>query len=145
MIEIRTISAAQARAVRHAVLRPNWHIEDNIYPGDDEESTFHVGMFDGTSLVGVASVFNEPPPNEHVNTAWRLRGMAVHPPYQRKGNGGKLLEIVIAYVSEAEGTELWCNARANARTFYEEHGFKVEGQEFVLPGIGPHYLMRKEL
>ncbi len=40
---------------------------------------------------------------------------------------------------------MWCNARSGARTFYERAGFCVEGEEFEIAGIGPHFLMAKPL
>jgi hypothetical protein len=36
---------------------------------------------------------------------------------------------------------VWCNARSPVVGFYAREGFATEGEEFVLPSIGPHFLM----
>ena len=40
---------------------------------------------------------------------------------------------------------VWCNARINAVAFYKKEGFKIIGDEFEIPDIGPHFLMAKNL
>jgi len=42
------------------------------------------------------------------------------------------------------GTMLWFNARTVAVPFYEKHGFATRGDEFEIPGVGPHYVMWQE-
>ena len=145
MMEVRNITAQQARPLRHALLRPGHKIEESIYPGDDDPSTLHLGLYDGDALVGVATVLNQARPGTTNPNSWRLRGMGVHESYRNRGQGTKMLEICIAYVSEADGDEFWCNARVAARTFYEREGFEAEGERFDVPASGPHYLMVKKL
>ena len=43
------------------------------------------------------------------------------------------------------GEVVGCNASASACAFYAREGFSVEGEEFELPQIGPHFLMKKLL
>ncbi len=40
---------------------------------------------------------------------------------------------------------MWFNARTPAVPFYRAHGFQVRGEEFILPDIGPHYFMWREI
>ncbi len=40
---------------------------------------------------------------------------------------------------------LWCNARVVALGFYTKLGLHTEGDEFDIPGIGPHYVMTRWL
>ena len=59
-----------------------------------------------------------------------IRMIVVHPRYQRKGIGKKLLESVIASASEQSknvGLEVF-KINDVAREFYERHGFNVEGE-----------------
>lgn len=144
-MEVYPIDARQARPLRAAVLRPGLPAELSVYPLDDDPASFHAGVFADGALIGVASVFNEAPSGESPTTEWRLRGVAVDEPYRNRGIGEKMMSVCIAYVSEADGTEIWCNARERARTFYERLGFRVEGERYEDPVSGPHYRMRKQL
>lgn len=144
-MEVYPITAVQARTLRSAVLRPGLPMEENVYPKDDDPGTFHAGLYDGEKLIGVASVFNESPSGEFPTSQWRLRGVCMLEPYRNRGLGEKLLDVCIAYVSEADGTQIWCNAREQARPLYERLGFTVEGERYDAPVGGPHYRMRKIL
>ena len=109
--QIRRIDAAEARPLRHAILRPNQPFEATMYPLDDQPSSGHFGACLGDRLVGVASVFNE----------------AMH--------------ACLDYIRAAGSTTLWFNARTTAAAFYSRFGFVVQGDGFDLPGIGPHVVM----
>jgi len=144
MMEVRSVSAVEVRPLRRALLRPGANLELSIYPRDNEPSTLHLGLYDGETIVGVATNQRAAPwkPESH---SWRLRGMAVHEKYRNRGEGTKMLEFCIAYVNEADGEELWCNGRVAARGFYEREGFKIKGAQFEVPISGPHYLFVKKL
>lgn len=146
---LRPIAATATRSLRRAVLRPNQPPEACVYPEDDEDRTGHLGVFVDTGaeapeLVGVASIFEE----SRLGTlggGWRIRGMAVTPEHQGKGHGAALLIGCLEHARRHGGVEVWCNARKTAAEFYAHHGFEQEGEEFELPAIGPHYLMRRDL
>ena len=144
-MEIYPVTAAQARPLRGAILRPGLPAELSVYEHDDDPAAFHAGMFDGPTLIGVASVFNESPSGETPTSQWRLRGVCLLEPYRNRGLGEKLLGVCIAYASEADGSEIWCNAREQARPLYERLGFAVEGERYDDPVTGAHYRMRKAL
>ncbi|MFN9985537.1 MAG: GNAT family N-acetyltransferase [Pirellula sp.] len=59
----------------------------------------------------------------------------------RVGVGGELLNYVHR-MAKLHGWELWCNARESAVSFYAKYGWRVEGEPFEIPKIGPHYVMR---
>lgn len=139
-IEIRTISAEETRSLRSAILRPQQPAGKSIYPKDDAPDTLHLGAYLDGELVGVASVYNEPPSSETGDAAWRLRGMAIKTDVQRKGCGRALLERCIDEVRERGATRLWCNARTTAVGFYQALGFSVQGKEFARDGY-PHVMM----
>ncbi|MBA2339708.1 MAG: GNAT family N-acetyltransferase [Pyrinomonadaceae bacterium] len=145
IINIHSISPEETRPLRRAVLRPDQSPEESIYPGDDAPDTLHLGAYLNGETVGVASLYHEPPPGEDDETAWRLRGMAILPQLQRQGYGKALLERCLAHVSAQGGITLWCNARTTAAEFYRASGFEVIGEEYELPGIGMHYMMRRRL
>ncbi len=142
---IRRISAAETRPLRQAILRPHQPVEELAYPGDDAPETAHFGAFLDGKLIGIASVYHEPPHGETNQSAWRLRGMAVVPQLFRKGIGSLLLRACLNHAKQRGGTMMWFNARTPAVPFYQAHGFQIRGEEFTLPDIGPHYFMWREI
>ena len=144
-MEIRSITAAEARTVRHPILRAGLPPESTILDHDDDAGTRHFGAYDRTRLIGVATFFAEPCPLRPGLRAWRLRGMATVVDLQRSGIGRALVAEGIR-VAAADGAALvWCNARVSARGFYEKVGFVAVGDEFDLPASGKHYVMTKDL
>lgn len=141
MTLISRVSASEVYPIRQDVLRPDQPPEAAVYPGDELESTLHIGLFEEGSLVGIVSLYPEGPEGYEMDNAWRVRGMAVLPEHHGHGYGRKLLQACMAYASAHGGKALWCNARIKARRFYELGGLNIEGKAFDIPGIGPHYRM----
>lgn len=142
-IVIKKITAEQTRPLRKIILRPNKKEEELVYFGDDFENTLHVGAFDNDKIIGIASVCNEPKPNETDKNAWRLRGMGVLENYRGKNIGNKILSECIKHVKENNGY-IWCNARLVAVEFYKSNGFYITSDLFEIEDIGPHYNMEKK-
>jgi predicted GNAT family N-acyltransferase len=134
------------RPLRQAVLRPHQTVADQVYPGDAVPGAAHFAAFagDATTPVGVASIVPEGFPGAGGARPgdWRVRGMATDPDGGRGiGAGALLLRACLDHARAAGAARVWCNARAGVRGFYEREGFVVEGDEFTLPAIGPHFLM----
>lgn len=143
---IRAISAAETRPIRSQILRPGTPPEQLVYPGDDAPEAFHAGAFQDGQLVGIATIYAEPPPDVYRNTlpdgeAFRLRGMATLPSVRGQGLGRQVLEACFDHVRAHGARLLWCNARSGALDFYRTLGLRTIGPEFDIPGIGPHYVM----
>ncbi|MGZ4970804.1 MAG: GNAT family N-acetyltransferase [Methylobacter sp.] len=80
-------------------------------------------VYKANELVGYSHVENN-------NDQLYLRMIAIHPNYQRKGIGRKLLESFISSgkeQSKSVGLEVF-KLNTEAKRFYEGHGFKVEGE-----------------
>jgi GNAT superfamily N-acetyltransferase len=144
-MEIRRIAVGEARVLRRAVLRPHLPPEDSIFAGDDEPTTLHLGAFDGDELVGIATFIQDACPVDGRDDDWRLRGIATVQRVRNRGIGGGLLSHGITLVRAAGGRRVWCNGRTSARHFYERHGLRAVGEEFVSPQTGPQYLFVREL
>lgn len=144
-MNIRSITAAQARTVRLPVLRAGLPPESAILDHDDDAGTRHVGAFDGARLVGVATFFAEPCPVRPGPRAWRLRGMATLAELQRRGAGRALVAEGVRAALADDAALMWCNARVGALRFYERLGFVAVGEQFHLKDSGAHYLMIKDL
>jgi GNAT superfamily N-acetyltransferase len=144
-MDIRPITAQEARTVRLPVLRAGLPPESAVLDHDDDPGTRHFGAFEGSRLVGVATFFAEPCPVKPGPRGWRLRGMATLPDMQRRGAGSALVAEGVRVATSCGSELMWCNARTSARGFYESLGFVAVGKEFDLPVAGPHYLMVKDL
>jgi GNAT superfamily N-acetyltransferase len=152
----RRLSSTETIPLRHAVLRPDGASIDCVFPGDDDDPTFHAGVDLDGRIVSIASIYRESRPldaagaapcgGDHAaGTAWRLRGMATEPGLQRTGAGTIALQACIAHAREHRGTLAWCNARIEAVGFYEKLGWTVLGTQFDIPTIGPHLVMELRL
>ncbi len=140
-IEIRIISAEETLDIRHEVLRKGQPRSTVVYSEDSMPGCFHMGIFVSDAHLGIASFY----PEAHANIPsefYRLRGMASKEEAQGQGLGSKLLKASIEEVSKRSGKGIWCNARTTASSFYFKHNFQRVGAGFMMPGIGPHYLMK---
>ncbi|MEO0324840.1 MAG: GNAT family N-acetyltransferase, partial [Myxococcota bacterium] len=131
-------------ALRHRVLRPHQTLADCAYPGDAVPGAFHTGVRLGERgpLVAVGSISPERDASGRAEFGdWRIRGMAVDPAHRGAGHGRRVLDALVAHARDAGGVAPWCNARERALSFYERAGFRVYGERFDVPGIGPHFVM----
>ena len=155
MSEPIRVSPTGTHPLRHAILRPNQPLDACVYPGDDDPASFHLGIRDPApestgdhTLIAVASFYREPLPGDAGgNPQLRIRGMAVLPAQRGKGLGRALVEagLEIARTQSPAPTLCWCNARTTAAGYYEKLGFTPRGDEFEIEGIGPHFVMVREL
>lgn len=143
MAEIRFIDPALTRSLRSVVLRPGRPAEECIYPEDTAPGAFHLGAFDGGRITGIASFSQEH--IEGATTAFRLRGMAVDPELQGKGIGADIMNFALEHLASLGCDVLWCNARSSAVGFYMKLGMEIYSDEFDIPGIGPHYKMKRRV
>ena len=142
-MNIRNVSVSEARRIRLEVLRPGRPASEVAYPGDESEFAEHLGAFEDDKLVSVATFVPEACPSQDGAGAWRLRGMATVPSAQGRGLGGQLLSYGLERALPQGAALIWCYGRTSARAFYERHGFRASGDEFLIPHTGPHYLFMR--
>ncbi len=136
-MQVRRIELSQTLQIRRQVLWPDRSPSGIIYPEDSGADTFHLGAFDDSGeLLGIATLYHD------VDATWRLRGMAVIPDNQGKGIGARLVDASIDELRNLGATAVWCNARRAVTGFYQRLGWKIEGDEFEIPGVGGHFVMR---
>lgn len=143
-IEVRQVPVAEVLALRLEVLRPGKPPETARFAGDDSPDTSHWAAFSpsGGPPLAIATLMRSSKPTAPATLAWQIRGMASAPSARGAGYGAAVLRTVIAYVAAREPkARIWCNARVSALAFYRAHGFEIEGPEFEIAGVGPHYLM----
>jgi GNAT superfamily N-acetyltransferase len=134
--------------LRYRMLRAGLPKESANFPGDDDVSAWHLGLFypyaDGANapVVTCASFmlnsYQEKP-------AWQLRGMCTDAERQSKGFGGRLLSCAEAAILKSSPVRMfWCNARVPAIAFYQRQGWAVDSEVFDIPTAGPHRRMFKK-
>ncbi|MEE8526261.1 MAG: GNAT family N-acetyltransferase [Thermoanaerobaculia bacterium] len=143
-MKIQRITAAEARPLRHRVLRPHQPLDACVYPDDDHPDSGHFGVLLDDELVGAASIYQQSDAGDDP-AAWRIRGMVNLEEVRGRGYGGALLEACLRHAADHGGRRVWCNGRSTVAGFYERFGFSVKGEEFDIPGLGPHLVMEKML
>jgi L-Ala-D/L-Glu epimerase len=144
---VRPVPAADVRPIRRRVLRPGQPAELCAYPEDDQPGARHFAALQKGRMVGAASVYHEDPPTDFAiptlkqGRGWRLRGMATVDEIRGTGAGSALLRTALTHAALAGADVVWCNARTSVAGFYHKHGFRTLGEEFEMPGIGPHFFM----
>jgi predicted GNAT family N-acyltransferase len=139
--EIRFITAEETLPLRHAILRAGRPVETAHFPGDDMRTSRHFGAYRHGKLLAVASLYAVETPERPGESAFQLRGMATSSEAQGSGLGKLLMVAVMEFAREKRARILWCNARVAASGFYRKLGFEIVGDEFVIPGVGPHFRM----
>lgn len=143
-LSIKKIPSKDTYEVRHPILREGRPIEDCVFDHDDEQETFHLGLYVLDDLLGVITYIKQDHPEFNGNQ-YQLRGMAVLKNYQKRGFGKLLIEKGEEILKKRNASMVWCNAREIAVNFYEKYDFNKIGKPFVIPKIGVHFTMYKSL
>ena len=73
-----------------------------------------------------------------------MRQVCVDSDFQQKGIGTKMIEFSEKWAKENNYTNIECNARESAVSYYEKHGYQKLGKAFREVSI-PHFRMKKSL
>ncbi|WP_347331628.1 GNAT family N-acetyltransferase [Marinimicrobium locisalis] len=143
---IQKVSSKDTLTLRNELLRPGEDISACIFEGDNDPGTAHFGAIDEkNNVVGIASVYRKKEPSMKTENSHQLRAMATDSTCRRKGVGKLLLAAAEEY-AKAEGSSLiWANARSAAIGFYIKAGYSLASNEFNIEGVGPHYLVIKQI
>ncbi len=141
--EIKLITAPETYALRLQELRKNMTLSEKI-PGDFDESTVHLGLFEDDQLACIAT-FMPASSDLFKEKQYRLRGMATDEAHQKKGYGKAVLLKAEELLKERGIDLIWCNARVVALGFYMKLGYEIIGEEFDIPQIGGHFVMFKRI
>ena len=144
-MNVKQIEAKDTYKIRNAVLRPGHPVSSCHFPSDQDEHTFHLGAFEDNQLASIASFYFIKNPQIKNNYQYQLRGMATLDQFRGQGLSSALLRTAFPIIKNNHVDLLWCNARTEACGFYEKVGFKSISEEFNIEGVGPHYLMIKEI
>ncbi len=145
MIEIKKITSTQTIIVRHPVLRYGKPIESCHFEGDDLPTTSHFGLYFEKQLVAIISSFKVQNKLFSEENQYQIRGMAVLDEFQKKGFGEALLNYCENEIKLKKGNLIWFNARKTAVGFYKKSDYKILGDRFEIPDVGPHYILFKTI
>ena len=140
---VRPATLEQIIQLRHDVIIVGTGHRPDTFDGDDDSQAHHFGAFVGERVLGCVSYLPELYDGE---SAYRLRGMAVHGDYQRRGIGRAMaIESQRQLMALTPIRLLWCNAREQAVRFYESLGWTVTSEPFDVEGVCVHRRMIKRL
>jgi GNAT superfamily N-acetyltransferase len=134
--------------LRWEILRPGLPPESAEFPEDADPAAFHIAAYDTVGTVlGCGSFYPEPVPGTGAadEAAYRIRGMASADRARGQGYGAAVLETGTEEAMALGARVMWCNGRTEARGFYERHGYATPGEEFLIEGVGPHYVFVRRL
>jgi GNAT superfamily N-acetyltransferase len=157
-IRIASVSVEEILDLRWHVLRPGRPRESALTDADLLPDTFHLAAYADSGDLGACATFSvEPLPDlpefatfaadgfAAGGGAWRLRKMASDPQVRGQGFGAATLRAGLDECAARGGRLVWCSGRLAAAGFYLHQGFTSVGEQFSVPGIGPHYYFVREL
>lgn len=144
-MRVSILEAQETYPIRHEILRPGWPLESAHFDGDNDASTFHLGIDLDGHLASVASFYLRSSDLLRESVQYQLRGMATLTAYQGKGLGSALIGAALPALRQRGCDVLWCNARESAIGFYGSVDFVTIGPRFNIPAVGPHYVMFRKL
>jgi ribosomal protein S18 acetylase RimI-like enzyme len=145
LIKVKQIQAKDCYPIRQQILWQHKNIEACGIGIDEQEGTFHLGVFLNDELVCIGSFFKQKNVLFSEQNQYRLRAMATLAEAQKQGTAKALLDFAFERLQNQNQELLWCDARIIALGFYEKMGFKKLGETYEIPLIGPHYLMWKSV
>jgi predicted GNAT family N-acyltransferase len=126
--------------LRWRILREPWNQPPGSEKDDRETEALHLAAWsDSGTLMGVGRLH---PVNAR---AGQIRYMAVDPSQRGQGIGTAVLQELEKLAARAGLEELMLNAREEAVSFYQAHGYEVVRHSHCLFGVIPHMEMRKRI
>ncbi|WP_173911451.1 GNAT family N-acetyltransferase [Acinetobacter sp. Marseille-Q1618] len=126
--------ATDAKKVRTLVFIQEQNIAENEEWDAEDEKSLHFVMYDQNHAIATARLLEN-------NSIGRV---AVLKNYRGQGLGQQLMQHIIAVAATEQRDFLKLSAQVHAVGFYENLGFKLEGDSYLDCGI-PHVDMRMEI
>ena len=144
-LSLKIVKSDDLLNLRSKILRNN--LDPNLcrFPGDKEINSFHVGAFNGNTLIGGVSVMKNECKKKELPNCFQLRGLFVDKEFQHNGIGKTIVNFVENRLRDSGVNYLWMNARESAVLFYLKLNYSNTKISYVINEIGLHYLMYKKL
>ena len=140
---VESCSTTEILPLRTSILREGTPSQDARYDEDDMDGTVHFAVRDEGEIVATSTWLIRPWPQDPLELAMQLRGMAVAKHLQGRGLGSLVLATGFRYAKELGAKYVWARARDSALYFYDRHGFAIVGDEFIdeKSGISHHLVV----
>jgi len=144
-LSLKIVKSDDLLNLRSKILRNN--LDPNLcrFPGDKEINSFHIGAFNGNTLIGGVSVMKNECKKKELPNCFQLRGLFVDKEFQQNGIGKTIVNFVENRLRDSGVNYLWMNARESAVLFYLKLNYSNSKISYVINEIGLHYLMYKKL
>lgn len=144
-LSLKIVKSDELLNLRSKILRNN--LDPNLcrFPGDKEINSFHIGAFNGNTLIGGVSVMKNECKKKELPNCFQLRGLFVDKEFQHNGIGKTIVNFVENRLRDSGVNYLWMNARESAVLFYLKLNYSNSKISYVINEIGLHYLMYKKL
>lgn len=144
-LSLKIVKSDDLLNLRSKILRNN--LDPNLcrFPGDKEINSFHIGAFNGNTLIGGVSVMKKECKKKELPNCFQLRGLFVDKEFQHNGIGKTIVNFVENRLRDSGVNYLWMNARESAVLFYLKLNYSNSKISYVINEIGLHYLMYKKL
>ena len=144
-LSLKIVKSDDLLNLRSKILRNN--LDPNLcrFPGDKEINSFHIGAFNGNTLIGGVSVIKNECKKKELPNCFQLRGLFVDKEFQHNGIGKTIVNFVENRLRDSGVNYLWMNARESAVLFYLKLNYSNSKISYVINEIGLHYLMYKKL
>ena len=144
-LSLKIVKSDDLLNLRSKILRNN--LDPNLcrFPGDKEINSFHIGAFNGNTLIGGVSVMKNECKKKELPNCFQLRGLFVDKEFQHNGIGKTIVNFVENRLRDNGVNYLWMNARESAVLFYLKLNYSNSKISYVINEIGLHYLMYKKL
>ena len=144
-LSLKIVKSEDLLNLRSKILRNN--LEPNLcrFPGDKEINSFHLGAFNGNTLIGGVSVMKNECKKKELPNCFQLRGLFVDKEFQHNGIGKTIVNFVENRLRDSGVNYLWMNARESAVLFYLKLNYSNSNISYLINEIGLHYLMYKKL
>lgn len=144
-LSLKIVKSEDLLNLRSKILRNN--LDPNLcrFPGDKEINSFHLGAFNGNTLIGGVSVMKNECKKKELPNCFQLRGLFVDKEFQHNGIGKTIVNFVENRLRYSGVNYLWMNARESAVLFYLKLNYSNSKISYVINEIGLHYLMYKKL
>ena len=144
-LSLKIVKSEDLLNLRSKILRNN--LDPNLcrFPGDKEINSFHLGAFNGNTLIGGVSVMKNECKKKELPNCFQLRGLFVDKEFQHNGIGKTIVNFVENRLRDSGVNYLWMNARESAILFYLKLNYSNSNISYLINEIGLHYLMYKKL
>jgi predicted GNAT family N-acyltransferase len=123
------------KTVREQVFIQEQHVPEELEWDEHDAKAIHVVAFDtDDQVIGTARLLAD----GHIGR------MAVLEAWRKNGVGSAMLENLLLLARQGSLSKVFLHAQTSAIGFYEYHGFRALGEEFMDAGI-PHRYMEKDL